>query len=88
MKLYVGNLPYHFTESDVHDLFKQYGSVVSANLILDRDTGRGRGFAFVEMETRGEGHKAMETLNGSTLEHRKLVVNEQQAKKKKGGRRR
>jgi RNA recognition motif-containing protein len=88
MKLYVGNLPFHFTENDVQELFGQYGSVVSAALVLDRDTGRTRGFGFVEMATRGEGHKAMETLNGSTLEHRKLVVNEQEAKKKKGGRRR
>lgn len=87
MKLYVGNLPFHYTEDDVLKLFGQYGSVVSASLILDRDTGRIRGFGFVEMGTRGEGHKAMETLNGSTLEHRKLVVNEQQPKKKKGGRR-
>lgn len=87
MKLYVGNLPFHFTENDVQELFGQYGSVVSTALVLDRDTGRTRGFGFVEMATRGEGHKAMETLNGSTLEHRKLVVNEQQAKKKKVGRR-
>lgn len=88
MKLYVGNLPFHFTEKDVQELFGQYGSVVSTALVLDRDTGRTRGFGFVEMATRGEGHKAMETLNGSTLEHRQLVVNEQQAKKKKVGRRR
>ncbi len=88
MKLYVGNLPFHFTENDLNELFGQYGTVVDSTLVLDRDTGRGRGFAFIEMETRGQGHKAMETLNGSTLEHRKLVVNEQEAKKKKGGRRR
>ena len=87
MKLYVGNLPFHFTDQDLQDLFGQYGSVVSATLILDRDSGRNRGFAFVEMGTRGEGHKAMETLNGSTLEHRQLVVNEQQTKKKKDRRR-
>ncbi|MBU0681998.1 MAG: RNA-binding protein [Proteobacteria bacterium] len=88
MKLYVGNLPFHYVENDVQELFGQYGSVVSVSLILDRDTGRTRGFGFVEMGTRGEGHKAMETLNGSTIEHRKLVVNEQQPKKKMGGRRR
>lgn len=86
MKLYIGNLPHDITESDVIKIFSTYGEVVTSNLITDQFTGRSRGFAFVEMSTRSEGHKAMESLNGSEYKHRNLVCNE--AKPQKKGRKR
>lgn len=86
MKLYVGNLPHDITESDINTLFSTYGEVINAKLIVDAFSGRSKGFAFVEMSTRSEGHKAMETLNGFEYRHRQLVCNE--AKPLKKGRRR
>jgi len=88
MKLFIGNLPYAITESELTDLFSPYGNVVSAKLITDHFTEESKGFGFVEMESRGEGHKAMEDLNGKDYKHRQLVCNEAIAKKKKGPRRR
>ena len=88
MKLYVGNLAYNISQNDLNELFGQYGEVVDANLVMDRYSGRSKGFAFIEMATRGEGHKAMETLNGSEFQGRPLVVNEAKPQTKKGGRRR
>lgn len=88
MKLFIGGLPYGFSETELADLFSGYGSVVSAKLIMDHFTGQSKGFGFVEMETRGEGHKAMEDLNGKEYKHRRLVCNEAQVQKKKGSRRR
>ncbi len=86
MKLFIGNLPYNITESEVLELFSEYGEVVAANLIMDRFSGRPKGFAFVEMATRSEGHRAMETLNKKEYKHRELVCNE--AKPQKKGKRR
>ncbi len=86
MKLFIGNLPHDITESDINTLFSTYGEVISAKLIVDAFTGRSKGFAFIEMSTRSEGHKAMETLNGSQYRHRQLVCNE--AKPPRKGRRR
>lgn len=86
MKLFIGNLPYDITEPEVLELFSQYGEVISANLVVDHFTGRSKGFAFVEMATRPEGHKAMETLNKMEYKHRDLVCNE--AKPQKKGKRR
>ncbi|MCI5210219.1 MAG: RNA-binding protein [Candidatus Electrothrix sp. ATG2] len=89
MKLFVGSLPYNITENELTDLFSQYGSVVSLNLVTDHFTGQPKGFAFVEMATRSEGHKAMENLNGKKYKHRDLVCNESKpTKKKKRSRRR
>ncbi|MCI5131213.1 MAG: RNA-binding protein [Candidatus Electrothrix sp. EH2] len=88
MKLFVGSLPYNITEDELTDLFAHYGSVVSTDLIKDHFTGRPKGFAFVEMATRGEGHKAMEDLNGKRYKHRELVCNESKPTKKKKYRRR
>jgi len=88
MKLFIGGLPYGITETQLMDLFSGYGSVVSAKLIMDHFTGQSKGFGFVEMETRGEGHKAMEDLNDKEYQHRRLVCNEAQVQKKKGSRRR
>ena len=71
-KLYVGNLPYKVTEEDVRNLFERYGSVHSVNLIIDRYTGKMRGFGFVEMENADE---AIESLDGHSLGGRALRVN-------------
>jgi RNA recognition motif-containing protein len=88
MKLYVGNLPFDFSEEDLNELFGQFGTVVSAKIVMDRYSGRSRGFAFVEMSSRSEGQQAMETLNGKPIKGRDLMVNEaRQDKKPRGGRR-
>lgn len=75
-KLYVGNLPFSITEQSLKDLFASHGSVASARIITDRDTGRSKGFGFVEMGSDDEAQAAIETLNGQEYEGRKLVVNE------------
>ena len=87
MKLFIGNLPYDITDSEIKELFNEYGEVVNHNLIKDHFTGRSKGFAFVEMATRGEGHKAMETLNKQMFRHKELVCKEA-IPQKKGKRRR
>ncbi len=74
-KLYVGNLPFQTTEDDLDGLFGQVGSVESVRIITDRDTGRSRGFGFVEMGDE-EADKAIEQLNGTELDGRALTVNE------------
>ena len=87
MKLFIGNLPYDITFSELQKLFSQYGDVVNINLIEDQYSGKPKGFAFVEMSTRGEGHKAMETLNNMRFKNKDLVCNEA-TPQKKGKRRR
>ncbi|MBM9605198.1 RNA recognition motif domain-containing protein [Desulfopila inferna] len=82
MKLFIGNLPYDITEPEVSDLFSEYGEVINTNLITDQFSGRSKGFAFVEMSSRGEGHKAMETLNRRQFKHRELVCKEAIPQKK------
>ncbi len=77
MKLYVGRLPYQTTDQDLSDLFGQYGQVLSATVIVDRETGRSKGFGFVEMNDQ-EAQAAMGQLNNSTLEGRTIIVNEAQ----------
>lgn len=74
-KMYVGNLAFQSTEDDVQKLFSDYGEVLSVNLITDRETGRSRGFAFVEMNA-GDAEKAMQSLDGTELDGRNLRVNE------------
>jgi len=76
MNLYVGNLSYDMSEENLRTEFAEYGEVQSAKIITDRDTGRSRGFGFVEMNSDDEGKKAMEELNGKDFEGRQLVVNE------------
>ncbi len=88
MKLFIGNLPYNITETELTEIFSGYGTVVSTQLVTDHFTGQSRGFGFVEMETRGEGHKAMEDLNGKEYRHRRLACNEAKPRKKRGTRRR
>ena len=83
-KLYVGNLPFSATESQVRELFAKHGDVSSVALINDRETGRPRGFGFVEIEDSGMA-KAMQALDGYEMDGRKLSVNEAQDKPRTGG---
>jgi len=75
-KLYVGNLPYTATDDQLRDMFTQHGAVSSASVLMDKMTGRSRGFGFVEMENDEEALKAVDALNGTDFDGRKLVVNE------------
>jgi RNA recognition motif-containing protein len=84
-KLYVGNLAYTATEDDLRTLFAQAGAVKSVTLIKDRDTGRSKGFAFVEMDTQAEAQKAISLLNGSSLHDRALTVNLARPREDRGG---
>lgn len=76
MKLYVGNLSFSTSEQDLRDLFSQSGQVETASVITDRETGRSRGFGFVEMASRSEGEAAISQFNGHNLDGRTLKVNE------------
>ena len=76
MKLYVGSLPYQTTSEDLAELFGQIGQVVSATVITDRDTGRSKGFGFVEMSNNQEAQNAIAQLNGSNYGNRTIIVNE------------
>jgi len=75
-KLYVGNLDYSVTDDQLSQLFSQAGAVVSSTVITDRNSGRSKGFGFVEMSSDEEAKKAIEMLNGKDLQGRNLVVNE------------
>tara|TARA_R110002111_G_scaffold102125_1_gene158171 strand:- start:806 stop:1129 length:324 start_codon:yes stop_codon:yes gene_type:complete len=76
INIYVGNLPFSTTDTDLEDLFSQFGQISRAAIITDRETGRSRGFGFVEMENDEEGRKAIEELNEKDFEGRQLTVNE------------
>ena len=76
LNIYVGNLPYNTTNQDLQDLFSQYGQIAKASIIMDRETGRSKGFGFVEMVNDSEGKKAIEALNGQDFGGRSLTVNE------------
>ena len=84
-KLYVGNLNYQTPEFDLRDHFAQYGEVVSANIVTDRDTGRSRGFGFVEMSNSDEAMSAQNALDGQELDGRQLKVNEAKPRNDRGG---
>ena len=73
-KLYVGNLPYSITDSTLSDMFNEYGNIVAANVIVDRASGRSKGFGFVEFETAEEANAALEAMNQTELEGRALLV--------------
>ena len=75
-RLYVGNLPYSTTEEELRTLFGQAGQVTSIAIITDRDTGRSKGFGFVEMATPAEAQKALSMFNGYSMGRRQLTVNE------------
>lgn len=85
MKLYVGNLPYNTTEDDLRNLFSQYGSVDSVAVITDRETGRSKGFGFVEFGNDTEARTAIQALSGQEYGGRALTVNEARPKTAGGG---
>ncbi len=85
--IYVGNLPYTSTEDDIRELFEQHGAVQSVKLITDRETGRPRGFGFVEMSDDGEAGSAIEALDGSDFGGRSLRVNVARERGDRGDRR-
>jgi len=74
MNIYVSNLSFHTSESDLKDLFSKFGSVTSAKIIMDRETNKPRGFAFVEMPSEEEGNKALASLNNKEIQGRALSV--------------
>ena len=76
MNIYVGNIPYTLTENELNDLFAEYGSVTSTKIITERETGRSKGFGFVEMESDEAGKEAIEKLDGFIVKGRNLRVNE------------
>ena len=82
-KLYVGNLSYGATEATIRSLFEKHGTVQSVNLITDRDTGRSKGFAFVEMTDDTEAQRAITALNGKEIDGRALTVNEARPKEER-----
>jgi RNA recognition motif-containing protein len=86
MKLYVGNLSFETTENDLQDLFEQHGSVKDVALMMDRTTGRSRGFAFVTMGSASEGQTASAALNGKAFAGRPLTVNEARAREERPAR--
>ncbi len=84
-KLFVGNLSFNTTENDLQDTFAAHGTVLVANLMVDRASGRPRGFAFVTMSTPEEAQKAIDALNGSQLDGRSLTVNEARPREARNG---
>lgn len=84
-KLYVGNLPYSATEASIEAMFTEFGAVESVRIITDRDTGRSKGFGFVEMAVDDEAGQAIAKLNGASLEGRSLTVNEARPMENRGG---
>jgi RNA recognition motif-containing protein len=83
--LYVGNLSFDTTDARLHELFAQFGAVQSAQVITDRDTGRSKGFGFVEMGTDQEAQAAIEGMNGQMIDGRSLAVNEARPKESRPG---
>lgn len=73
-KLYVGNLPWTFNNSQLSDIFKNHGNVISANVVTDKEIGRSKGFGFVEMENDSDANSAIKALNGSEINGRKWIV--------------
>jgi RNA recognition motif-containing protein len=85
-KLYVGNLPYSYRDSDMEQAFSQYGQVTSAKVMMERDTGRSKGFGFVEMSNAAEAQAAIQGMNGQQVGGRGLVVNEARPMEPRGPR--
>lgn len=85
MRLYVGNLPFSYTSEALEELFSQYGAVTSAEVVADRETGRSRGFAFVEMESEDDARRAIAELDGSDQGGRRAVVNEARPRQERRG---
>ena len=87
MNMYVSNLSFHTSEEDLKDLFSKYGSVDSAKIIMDRETNRPRGFAFVEMPSEEDGNAALNGLNGKEIQGRALSVSVARQREERSGRR-
>ena len=87
MNIYVNNLPFDTTEAEISQLFATYGKVAAVRIITDRDTGRSRGFAFVEMPEKAEADAAMQALNGQPMKGRLLSMNEARPRPEGGQRR-
>jgi RNA recognition motif-containing protein len=85
MNIYVGNLSWQMTDDDLNNLFSQYGTVSSAKILKEKNTGRSKGFGFVEMEDEEAAKTAIATLNESEVQGRKLIVNESQPRPEGGG---
>ncbi len=86
VKLYVGNLAFTTTEQDLQEQFSQYGQICSTSIITDRDTGRSRGFAFIELDSKESAQAAIQALNGRDMDGRALTVNEAKPREDRGGR--
>ena len=86
MNIYVGNLPYSASDYQLNTMFSEYGSVDSARVIMDRDSGRSKGFGFVEMSSDADAKAAIEALNGQDLDGRALTVNEARPRAERGSR--
>ena len=84
-KLYVGNLPYSANQQTLQDTFGECGTVDSANIIMDRQTGQSKGFGFVEMSSNAEAQKAIQKINGTSIDGRELKVNEAKPQEKRTG---
>ena len=87
MNIYVDNLSYGLSDNDLQQLFAEHGSVASAKIIQDRETGRSKGFGFVEMPDDGDAQKAIEALNGQSVDGRNLTVNEARPREERPPRR-
>ena len=83
MNIYVGNLSYRMTDDDLEKLFSSYGSVSASKIVIDRETGRSKGFGFVEMPNQGEGDEAIRQLDGKDVEGRNIKVNVAKPKEEK-----
>ncbi len=85
MRIYVGNLPWSVDDDALHNMFEEHGSVASANVITDRETGRSRGFGFVEMHDDNEARTALSAMENLQLEGRTLTINEARPRANRGG---
>jgi RNA recognition motif-containing protein len=85
MRLYVGNLNYKTNESDLREIFSEFGDVISATVISDRDSGRSKGFGFVEFGNEGDAQSAIEAMDGKEIDGRVLKVNQARPRSESGG---
>jgi len=86
MNIYVGNMPYSTDDNELENIFKEFGEVTSAKVIMDRETGRSKGFGFIEMTSQEDGQRAIEALEGKEVDGRNLRVNEAKPKTERGNR--
>lgn len=87
-RLYVGNIPYTMADADLHAIFVQHGPVLAVQVVIDRETGQSKGFAFVDMEKKEHAEAAIEALDGQEVAGRRLTVNEARPREPRGGPRR